>query len=198
MLLVLAPALAGALEPPSPVAEEPAFTLLVAQAAAGDRESMLAVGRGYLAGRGTERDCYEARRWLKRAAGLESAEALFVLGLMDDNGDCGLAKADAAFAAYGAAAEKGHSGAQYRLGLLYQSGRGVDRDDELAYRWYAAAARNNEPLAWCGLADLYGKGAGVTRDLREARKWLRKGLRSGNPEAVERCNEVRAQTGLKE
>ena len=37
-------------------------------------------------------------------------------------------------------ADQGHAGAQYFLGLMYASGRGVPEDDAEAARWYRLAA----------------------------------------------------------
>ena len=38
------------------------------------------------------------------------------------------------------AAEQGHDGAQYMLGVMYNEGRGVPEDDVAAYAWYSIAA----------------------------------------------------------
>lgn len=39
------------------------------------------------------------------------------------------------------AAEQGHDGAQYNLGICYLKGRGVTNDNGEGLRWIAAAAR---------------------------------------------------------
>ena len=41
---------------------------------------------------------------------------------------------------YRSAADQGHAGAQYRLGLCYANGKGVSKDVAEAKRWYQKAA----------------------------------------------------------
>ena len=41
---------------------------------------------------------------------------------------------------YREAAESGHTGAQFNLGVMYENGRGVDKDDSSAVEWYRQAA----------------------------------------------------------
>jgi len=46
---------------------------------------------------------------------------------------------------YRKAAEQGHAEAQYKLGFMYQNGRGVKKDDKQAAEWYRkAAAQGNK------------------------------------------------------
>lgn len=182
--------------PAATVAAESPFSTLLAAAENGDRSAMLATGLGYYLGNSVERDCYEARRWLKQASVKGEAEAFFILGVMDDEGSCGLAQAEAAFDNFLKAALQGHAGASYRLGELYRSGRAAELDYSQAYKWLSKAARQGETLAWCGMARLYAKGAGVRSDRVEARRWLRKGLASGVSDTVALCREVQAETGL--
>ena len=50
-----------------------------------------------------------------------------------------------AFYWYQFAAEHGLVGAQYNLGLMYDTGKGVPQDDVQAYLWFTlAAARSND------------------------------------------------------
>jgi len=41
---------------------------------------------------------------------------------------------------YREAAESGHTSAQFNLGVMYENGRGVDKDDSSAVEWYREAA----------------------------------------------------------
>lgn len=45
------------------------------------------------------------------------------------------------------AADQGHVGAQYRIGVQYQYGLGVERSDELAMYWYRTAAEKGHTMA---------------------------------------------------
>jgi TPR repeat protein len=55
------------------------------------------------------------------------------------------------------AAESGEAGAQYVLGLAYQAGHGVSRDDDQARLWFARAALNGRSPATIKLADYWRK-----------------------------------------
>lgn len=181
---------------PSIAAAEQPFTETLAAAEAGDRAAMLATGAAYYRGSGVERDCYEARRWLKKSAAAGAVEAYYLLGTIDDDGNCGLAQAERAADNYRQAAEQGHAGARYRLGELYRSGRGVEQNGAAALKLLEAAAGQGEARAFCSLAQLYLKGEAVPASRQKALRWLRRGLASRNPEAVALCRELQAAAGL--
>jgi len=181
---------------PTLAAAEKQFAEQLAGAEAGGRAAMLATGLAYYHGDGVERDCYEARRWLKKGAEAGEVEALYTLGSMDDDGTCGIAQAESAAAFYRRAADMGHSGARYRLGELYRSGRGVEPDAAEAFKWLDMAAAQGEPRAFCALARLYARGSGVPASRQKALRWLRKGQAARNAEALELCREVQEETGL--
>jgi len=172
------------------------FPELLVGAERGVAADMLATGRAYYHGEGVERDCYEARRWLKKAAETGEVEALYLLGTIDDEGSCGIAQAESAVDYYRRAADRGHAGARYRLGELYRLGRGVEPDASEAFRLLTLAAGQGEPLAFCSLARLYAKGSGVPASRQKAQRWLRKGLGSRSEEAVALCRDVQAESGL--
>lgn len=71
------------------------------------------------------------------------------------------------------AAEQGNPEAQYRLGVLYATGRGVVRNYSEAARWYRKAADQGHTQAQYELGRLYAQGLGVSRDDTEAAKWYR-------------------------
>ena len=59
------------------------------------------------------------------------------------------------------AASQGLANAQYQLGLLYERGEGVARDDAAAARWYRQAAQQGEVAAQTNLGLMYRDGRGV-------------------------------------
>ncbi len=63
-----------------------------------------------------------------------------MLGFMYENGLGAPQAYDAAVELYSRAAERGDPSAQYLLGLMYDKGHGVDRDEVLAYKWLSLAA----------------------------------------------------------
>jgi len=71
-------------------------------------------------------------------------------------------------------AADGQPMAQYMLGLMYDRGNGVARDDIAAADWYRKAALQNHAGAEIQLALLYKNGKGLTKDDAAAAGWLRK------------------------
>ena len=66
-------------------------------------------------------------------------------------------------------AQAGDAQAQHGLGLIYETGRGLDKPDmPQAIRWYEASAKQDYPPALNNLAMLYSSGRGVTADQAKA------------------------------
>lgn len=62
---------------------------------------------------------------------------------------------------YQEAAEQGDPEAQLQLGLLYEQGNGVERDQEEALRWFTLAAEQGNAAAQANLGDLFEFGDGI-------------------------------------
>ena len=73
-----------------------------------------------------------------------------------------------------AAADKGHAGAQYQMGMMHQAGKGVEGNCRLAAQWYRKAALQGHGNAMLRLAYLYRSGGGVRKDGVKAMQWRRK------------------------
>ena len=71
-----------------------------------------------------------------------------------------------------AKAEQGVVEAQYNLGVMYGTGRGVPEDDAEAVRWYRLAADQGNHLAQVILGGMYGNGQGVPQDYVQAHMWF--------------------------
>ncbi len=56
------------------------------------------------------------------------------------------------------------------LGVMYENGRGVERDDAEAVKWYRKAAEAGNAKGMVKLGLLYAKGRGVAEDDVEAAK----------------------------
>ena len=69
------------------------------------------------------------------------------------------------------AADLGHSGAQYYLGMLYEKGTGVPKDLATALKWYRQSATNGYAEASVALGDFYNNGLDVPQDYVEAFVW---------------------------
>ena len=76
------------------------------------------------------------------------------------------------------AAEQGHADAQSHLGLCYDIGYGVARNEIEAVKWYKKAAEQRESFAQFKLAEMYEKGEGVDKDIAEAVKWYNEAIKN--------------------
>jgi len=68
-------------------------------------------------------------------------------------------------------AKRGQPEAQYHLGALYRSGRGVELDLATAVVWFRRAAEAGHPKAQYNLATMYQNGLGVEIDRERALHW---------------------------
>lgn len=69
-------------------------------------------------------------------------------------------------------AERGHSGAETMLGVMYFNGEGVGADPAFAAIWFFKAARKGNPNAQLAFGSLHIRGIGVSQSLVKAHKWL--------------------------
>jgi len=78
------------------------------------------------------------------------------------------------------AAVQGDAGAQFNLGLMYEKGMGIAKDEAEAVKWYRKAAEQGYTGAQNNLGYMYEEGRGVAKDEAEAVKWYRKAAEQGN------------------
>jgi hypothetical protein len=78
------------------------------------------------------------------------------------------------------AADRGHAGAQYYLGMIYEKGAGVPRDVAVALNWYRQAATNGYVEAGVTLGNFYSDGLEVKQDFAEAFVWYGVSAAQGN------------------
>ena len=86
---------------------------------------------------------------------------------------------DTAFRIYSPAASNANAEAQYRLGLMYKFGWGIERDVRVAASWLRRAADQQHAEAQAELGVLYKLGRGVKEDAAEATRWFRRAADSG-------------------
>ncbi|MEZ5997466.1 MAG: tetratricopeptide repeat protein [Hyphomonas sp.] len=82
-----------------------------------------------------------------------------------------------------ALAAQGDLTAQFRMGVMYDSGRGVTQNSTEAVYWYKLAAEKGLREAQYNLALMYDNGDGVPEDNTEAAKWYKLAARQGLAEA---------------
>ena len=80
-------------------------------------------------------------------------------------------------------AECGDVNAQFRLGVCYENGTGVNQNFDEAVKWYRAAAEQGYAAAQCNLGSDYYNGTGVTQNFDEAVRWFRKAAEQGYADA---------------
>lgn len=80
-------------------------------------------------------------------------------------------------------AEQGGAEAQFTVGTMYATGKGVPLDYVEAEKWFRRAAAQDHPRALWAMGSLYDNGWGVARDRVEAFRWYRLAAEKGEPQA---------------
>lgn len=76
-------------------------------------------------------------------------------------------------------AQQGNAHAQFLLGVFYEHGYAVDKDEKIAFQWYYKSASQRFPQAQHNLAVMYSDGKFVKKNEREAFNWLWKAANQG-------------------
>ncbi len=85
-----------------------------------------------------------------------------------------------AFAGFKKLAEQGDVPAQFYLGVMYDNGRGVPKDEQQAVVWYRKAAEQGNAGAQYSLGWGYAQGRGVPKDDQQAVAWSGKAAEQGH------------------
>jgi len=70
------------------------------------------------------------------------------------------------------------------LGYLYETGKGITKNESQAVKWYEESAKLHYPKAQYNLAVMYLYGRGVEKDKSKAKFWFEKTQK--NPETSDR------------
>ncbi|MFD1260192.1 SEL1-like repeat protein [Entomomonas asaccharolytica] len=68
-------------------------------------------------------------------------------------------------------AKKGDVVAQYVVGIMYQQGKGAEKNKPIALNWYIKSAKQNYILAQYSLIAMYQHGDGIEQNLQQAQYW---------------------------
>jgi TPR repeat protein len=71
----------------------------------------------------------------------------------------------------------------FMLGIKYENGEGVRKDDKEAFEWYEKAAKQGNVKAQYKLGSMYYNGQGIEKDDKEAFEWCQKAAEKGDAEA---------------
>ena len=80
-------------------------------------------------------------------------------------------------------AEQGHRLSQFNMGVAYEHGKGVAKDNKKAARWHRKSAEQGFAPSQRNLGVMYYYGRGVAQDDGEAVRWLRKAAEQGDADA---------------
>jgi len=83
-----------------------------------------------------------------------------------------------------AGAKAGHVFAQYNVGLMYEQGLGISKNDKEAFYWYNESAMQRNSAAQFNLGVCFENGIGTTVDFEKANEWYRKASVQGDGLAV--------------
>ena len=144
-----------------------------------DAEAQCALGECYYQARGVEKDDKEARKWYEAAATQGNVTAQYMTGRLYAE----LSYNVPAVKWYTKAAEQECPEAQYELGVCYEAGDGVGKDEAKAAELYRKAAVQGYAEAQKKLGDCYTHGIGVAKDLEQAFECYSKAAKQGNVKA---------------
>ena len=84
-----------------------------------------------------------------------------------------------AFSLFDKLANQGNADAQYNLGIMYENGLGVIKNETQAVYWYQKAANQGYANAQHNLGIMYANGEGVIQDDKQAVYWFQRAVNQG-------------------
>ncbi len=145
----------------------------------------------YLNGKGTNINIDEAVKWFEKSAEQGNPDAAYQLGYIYSSEKYALsdiAKSNKYYAAAlsdyeKAEEENSNATAEYRIGLIYLNGLGVDKNIDKAVHWFSKSTSNGNASAAYKLAVLYDEGTEVTKNPEKAFLFYQLSSELGNPYA---------------
>ena len=93
-------------------------------------------------------------------------------------------------------AKQGDADAQFSLGVMYEKGEGVAKDNKAAVKWYTLAAEQGFSDAQFNLGLMYVNGTGVIKDNVYAHLWWNIAASFGDEDASENRDIIAEQMTL--
>jgi tetratricopeptide (TPR) repeat protein len=143
---------------------------------AGNPLGMRFIGFAYAKGIGVEKDPNQAAKWLQASVQAGDVESMLHLGELYGESN----NYSAAIPWFLKSAEAGNLEAKNDLGVVYNNGYGVERNEVEAVRRFRDAADGGNSHGMVNLALAYASGLGITKDEDEARGWLNKAAGGGS------------------
>ncbi len=137
-----------------------------------------------------------------RAVALSKAQAgdadgFIALGWFEEEGKFSKADNTRAFAYYTTAATLGSAHAQWKVGVMLDTGSGVKQDPKAAVGWFRKSARQKLGAAWSSLGLMQLRGRGTQADMTAARHSYEMAIRFGEPHGYAGIGAILA-TGTKD
>ena len=85
-----------------------------------------------------------------------------------------------AFSYWQPLALKGNKLAQYKLGILYEKGKGINQDSEKTLSWWKLAAENGHARSQYHFGVMHYQGKGTSQNFKKAAKWIMKSAEQGD------------------
>jgi TPR repeat protein len=164
----------------------------IKEARNGSKSAQYNLGIIYSTGEGVPKDLRNSLYWYEKSAQQGFTKALTVLGELYYSGNDVVEVAyPKAYEYFFEANKANDAGAAYGLGLMYESGNGVNKNLSMAQKMYRRAANYGSGEASLRLGYLYeiGKG-GLVKNFSEALKWYRKSYNQGNGDATSAINRM--------
>ena len=95
-------------------------------------------------------------------------------------------------------AKSGDPEAQFDLGNLYRSGRGVKKDLKQALIWFSKAAEQGHVKAQYTTGTLYENGWGVKADIEQAKTWYAQAALAGHKLAIKKLELLATRSPLED
>lgn len=160
---------------PSPPASDD-FRTALSKAKDGHSDAMYRVGMMYLEGKGTNRDCFEAVKWLRKSADMNCTDAFVALGDIHNSTAYGMYAPAAAMEKYAQAAIGGRDEYLVKAIDIYRQ-RPYERDKML--RLLADYERAGHHNLYAELAHVFVKAEGVDPDSAAIANWAKKASAKG-------------------
>lgn len=144
-------------------------------AEANDAQAQYRLGCLYRYGWGVEVDPQQALSWLGRASGQRHSLARREFFDLQTWGEAQALEAKAQkLLALRRQGEAGNADVQFKLGMMYRDGLGVQRDYPESVKWLTLASEQGLADAQFRLGMMYYRGHGVAKDSGQARIWLKR------------------------
>ncbi len=163
-------------------------------AAAGDPRALINLGSCYAGGRGVRKDERLALEYYLKATKAVRAPAIsyYNVATCYALGKGAAANDEYATFYFRKAAKRNLAQAMYRLGLLHEEGRIMEKgnqqqpkDLKKALAWFEKATKQDHPAAWYKVGQAYYYGHGAEKDQEKARKAYLKAASLGSSSAEE-------------